>query len=494
MSHVKPHLWAELDAGNIPAARAAQLEAHADACDRCRAQRDRVTAARDSFTDIAAQSPPELEWDHLGARIYWTRSREQRVAEAAAAAPQRRWPWALGVAAAALGFAALLLFWPGSGDVELGLAAPPPAKPMPRPPQPAAMAVELAPASPIGALAVFERGRVSVDGAAIRWDAPIGEGARIETGADGRVALQFGDRAGLSLGPDSSLVLRTFDSQVIELVLDGEIDVLVTRRRATQQFAVVAGGRSVVVRGTGFRVVHRGGRLEVSCEHGRVDVTDGTTTRSVGASRGLAIDDGQDLAGEGSERRLDPETLAALRRRLAMPLLPAWSGVDAALGTSSVVSLEAERGARVEVDGRPIGRGALEMRMLSGRHHVVVAGSAAWAEGRWIEVGGGAEPSHIEAKPARERAGDAARRAALREALRRSPILARCLRRLTKHHVASGSFARFRIGINRDGSVRFVSVIDSNLGLEGRACFLEAAGAVELGRGAAVELQHRWTY
>jgi len=81
-----------------------------------------------------------------------------------------------------------------------------------------------------------------------------------------------------------------------------------------------------------------------------------------------------------------------------------------------------------------------------------------------------------------------------KRALATSPSLRACVRRLSKHGVAAGSYAVFELGINTDGNLGFVSVKRSNLGLEVRTCLLEAAGSIRFPPGPTATLQVRWNY
>src|SRR4029079_10793173 len=84
---------------------------------------------------------------------------------------------------------------------------------------------------------------------------PLGKGSRIAT-ADGRVDIQFGDKSAFALGARSTIELRRFDAQVIELAVDGTVDISVAPRVDGQRFVVDAGDHKVEVRGTQFRVSH----------------------------------------------------------------------------------------------------------------------------------------------------------------------------------------------------------------------------------------------
>jgi ferric-dicitrate binding protein FerR (iron transport regulator) len=54
----------------------------------------------------------------------------------------------------------------------------------------------------------------------------------------------------------------------------GAVAVELTHRRSDQRFAVFAGGRTVEVRGTAFRVSDKGGKFDVAVLRGRVAIID----------------------------------------------------------------------------------------------------------------------------------------------------------------------------------------------------------------------------
>src|SRR5690606_15709821 len=80
-----------------------------------------------------------------------------------------------------------------------------------------------------------------------------------------------------------------FDAEQIELVVEGTIDVEVATRAPGQRFLVVAGERTVEVRGTQFRVRHDADATRVACRHGRVAVRDRGGEREVASARELVV-------------------------------------------------------------------------------------------------------------------------------------------------------------------------------------------------------------
>lgn len=489
MRHVAPHVWADLAAGRVAPRRAASLESHAGACERCRCQRDRVLSAIDDFDAIAGAEIADLGWDHIGARIYWSGSLERRTAEREAIRPRPRAPWIAAAAAVAVAGVLAAGWWARRPAAVVLWPAAIPERPAPVAAQ--TFAVELAPAAPLAALPVLARGVVEVDGEPLDWSSPIRAGARLAT-RDGEVVVQLDGGTGLALEPDTALTFRALDSHQIQIALHaGAVVARVSERRRTEQLAVVSRGRSVVVRGTGFRVRRAGVELEVRCEHGRVEVTDGTTSRSVGPGQRIEVTDADNLADVAGVGPLEPAAIEALRAALDLPLLPSWGGADAALAASSAVAVEADRGAAVAVDGVALGAGDVTVRLAAGRHQIAVAGHPEWGTGKWLTVGAGETRVHAARSAAR---ANRLRLEQARRAMAASGPLDACVSRLDKQGVADGSYAVFDLGINADGTVRFVGVAESNLGLAARSCLLEGAGKIRLPPGPSATLRVRWTY
>ena len=391
--HVAPGRWAELAAGHLDADTRAELEAHAAACERCRAERTRVESARDTF-EVIRKETPALGWESLGARVHWTISselkRREREAEQARGKLQRRWwPTAL-VSAGALAVCALGLYVWSRGGEGMRAAADEHA-PTPRPViVPVAPVVPEAPvvvppaarvAAPLEGLVTFAEGQVQLDGAPLAGDAVVRAGARLSTGA-GRVHVQFGDASGFVLEPRSVLELAAFDSRAVELRVEGAVGVQVTHRAPGQSFAVVAAGRRVEVRGTIFRVAGGEDGLEVEVTRGRVAVTDGAASGEVievPAGSWLRVPLAVGLSGLRARPMTDAATLAAAQR-LRVSTLSVWRSRAEAQASSSLLRVPAARGAPVSIDDVPVGRGMVVLRVPPGRHLVRVGGSSRWVE------------------------------------------------------------------------------------------------------------------
>ncbi|HTM22124.1 MAG TPA: FecR domain-containing protein, partial [Kofleriaceae bacterium] len=299
MKHVAPHRWADADAGLLPPAEVDALESHAERCPRCAAARDKVLAVRDGFTAVREQSAPHLNWEHVGARIYWVTSSERRAATRRDGEGRRLLRWGL-IAAGSAAAAAVILLTLDRGASPVTTAVAPPASPdvhLPAPDAPAPPPeASPAPAAPLTGVVTYLQGAVELDGVELGIDARIAPGARLHTAADGRVAFQIGDASGVLLESGSTLQLRAFDERTVELAVDGEVAVTLAPRRPDQRFAIVAGERTVTVRGTAFRVRHRDGSVQVDCSHGRVVVSGVGGEVAVGAGESLVLPDGGALA------------------------------------------------------------------------------------------------------------------------------------------------------------------------------------------------------
>jgi ferric-dicitrate binding protein FerR (iron transport regulator) len=510
--HIAPHRLA-----SASGRERARVDRHIASCARCAAAHDRLVRARAAMTDIAAQPAPELGWDHIGVRVYWSTSSARH-----AALRQRERGWwrrppvlalvgtlALGAAA---GFA--LTMWSSArwstSDEPRALA--------PAAPKVAAPVRTVAPvASPLRGLVTFASGAVAVDGAEPRartsevdvarlFDGPIAQGARLRTGS-GRLVVQFGETSGFALAPGSAVSLRRFDDRAVELVVEeGAIEVELSHRRPDQTFAVVAGRHRVVVHGTAFQVARRAGRLAVECARGRVLVSDGAHQVPVAAGRELRV-----LEQGDQEQAIDPLRLDALERSLARPLLPAWIDSKLLLETSSTVVLAAPAGRAVRVDGVEVGAGSLALRVTSGRHHLEVEdGSGRFAHGAWIDAeprarqdasagsdgvvrvlrgsGGTATGEDLAAR------ARSVRRRQLQQALADSPRARRCMSPLEKRDLVSGSSVPFDVGVNADGSQGHLNVVRSNVPTDVERCLRAVVDGVELPAGPQATVRFRLAF
>ncbi len=479
MGHVAPHRWADLLAGRLSAAQRDKFEAHAAACSACAAARARVVEARSACSEIAAAAAPDLHWDHIGARIYWVTSSERRAADRDHG-PRRgrsRLAMAGGLAAACAAIGLLVLHL--GGDEDKGIAGGVPAPP----PTPTALAATVAamPATPLAGVVVFARGDVSVDGAPLQYDAVVGPADRLATGT-GSVAVQVGVDSGFKLAPESALFLRRFADQRVELVVDGAVVVDLARRDEEQYFAVVAGGRSVTVRGTAFRVEHRDGRLDVACLRGRVEVSDGDGSIAVGAGQRVHYD-AAEMVGANRARDLRSDEVAILEHSIAVPLLPAWPEAEALFATSGVLRLAGRDGRPVKVDGVARGSGTFMLRVMSGRHHIDSDGHASW-----VELAAG---DRVEALAGDSGADRRLRRAQLGQHLSKDSRVRRCLRPLVKQGLAAGSHLTLEVGVAHSGRISHLNIIKTNLPSAIAGCVRDQVDLVRLPRGAEITLRYR---
>ena len=357
--HVAPHRWADAIAGRLGRAEQDALDRHAEACPRCAGERERVLRASDSFPAIRAQAAPELAWDAVRAKVHWAVSRERRQ-------PARRRGWRVAWAAAAVaavgvvgGVVAAKLV-PGGGDAATADAAETPGASTDRG---ARARVEPAPAR-VAARVARVTGDVMIDGVRISDSvAPLAAGAVIATG-DARLDVELAGAGAFALGPRSTLELRRLDAGAIELAVEGTIDVEVVPRAAGARFAVIAGERTVEVRGTQFRVRHAAAATSVACRRGRVEVRDADGRVEVGTARRLDVAAGAPVAGarvvplsvdELTElaAALRPPSPRRSRRRRPMPPVrcrpsraPAAASPSAAASSSAASIARTSRAAR----------------------------------------------------------------------------------------------------------------------------------------------------
>jgi ferric-dicitrate binding protein FerR (iron transport regulator) len=503
--HVAPHRWADLARGELGGADERRMLAHAAACDRCARARDRVAGAVGAFEELGAAQAPELGWDTIRARVYWATSsdrREQARTAERAAIRRRRWrvvavPAAAAVAAAAV--AGVLIARSGDRPVRpaprVAHAAAPPVAPVVHPP-----------AALLTGVVTLAAGEVTVDGVAAPGAVlahPLMVGSKVETG-DGRLAVQFGDGSVFSVGPRSTLALRRFDGGTVELAIDGEVAIEVARRAPGQRFAVVAGGRTVEVRGTAFRVVRRDGALAVACGHGLVAVEDDSGDLLVPAGQGVTVGDDDVLAGR-TARPLEPAALARLMTQVR-PRLPVWTEPAALYRTSAPIAIAAPRGHAVRVDGVVVGTGALTLRVMSGRHLVEAeAARGRFVGGAWVEARPGhaaaADVGPAAAEPGRPCAPHTpnhsearrARRADLEHGLDRARVN-NCIRALAKQGLAGGTHIELDLGVTAGGAIRFLNVGDTDLPDSMASCIRDAAAAVRFPAGAAATFHERLSF
>jgi len=467
-AHVAPHRWADAWKGRLDKAEVAEMDRHAEACARCAKARDRITRASSStFPAMRVQSSPELSWDAVRAKIHWSVSteRHQRLR------PSRRPLAAAWVLAGGLVAAAVVTGSAREVAHERAVAVAPTS------PQ------EIAPA-PLAGLVSRLSGAVMIDGLrAGAFDRQLGPGAVIATG-DGRIDVQFGDASALSLGPRSTVELRRFDADAIELAVEGTIDIAVAPRAPGQRFVVVAGDREIEVRGTQFRVVHEAGALVVACRHGLVAVRDAHGELEVGAARRLAVPSGRAVAGQ-AVAPLSADELAQLVQ--ATPVTtPLWTDVAELARSSAALDIATVGRRSVRLDGVELGQAPLRVRVMPGRHTVEAADRAGrYHRAGWVDVKAGTPArldvhTDVDAPPT---ASSAARRRELHAGIAaHRPQLARCTRALAKAGVTD-TYVTIEISVDASGAVGFLNVLDSDL--PNVDCVLEALRDVRFGAGSA---------
>ncbi|MEJ7602381.1 MAG: FecR domain-containing protein [Kofleriaceae bacterium] len=377
--HVPPHQWADAMHGRVEEAERVEMERHAASCKRCARSKARIQRASDTFSVIRTQSAPELPWDSVRAKVHWSVSTERRAKVAPIVARSRR-GWVAVAAAAAVATFGVFAVDRHEPNPPIAVAPAPRVSPMP----------SLAPAALAG-LVTRATGDVLIDG--LRPDNLFAKklvaGSVLATG-DGRVDIQFGTASGFGLGRRSMLELRKFDATTIELVVEGTVDIEVGSRMAGQRFIVIAGDRTIEVRGTQFRVRHDAESTTVACRHGLVAVRDSHGQLEVGAARTLEVKSGRRVS-EYEVTALSPVEVTALAD--ATPVtLPIWN-FETLVQTSAPLEISTVGRREVRVDGVELGRAPMHIRVMPGRHTVEAADSAGrFRRAGWIDV---AAPSRV---------------------------------------------------------------------------------------------------
>ena len=447
MRHVTPHRWADLWAGRVDDAERTEMEAHAAACPQCARTRIRVTRASDTFATIKNKSAPDLAWDAVRAKVHWTVSTERR---AKVPAPESRTGWiAVGLVAAAA-VATLFVDRPAPAVEPIAMPTPLPERPH---------------ATPLVGLVNRTTGALMIDG--IRVDpfhARLAAGTVLATG-NGRVDVQFGDRSAFALGPHSRLELVRFDSQAIELVVEGTIDVEVAPRIAGQHFTVRAGLREIEVRGTQFRVTQDHATTAVSCRHGLVAVRDANGLREVGAAGRLVLRSNKPVLAE-AVAVLSIEEVTELAD--ATPLtMPVWNA--GTLASSAPLDIATAGRRAVRLDGVEVGEAPMRVRVMPGRHTVeAIDNQGRYRRAGWIDVVAGAKQPALlsihpdvptSAAPAYE--GLNTRRSQLKTSIDRGKLAA-CTRAAAKQGLG-GAYVQIEISVDAQGNVPFLNVLETDL-------------------------------
>lgn len=506
IGHPEPARWADADAGQLSPRQLARLEAHAAGCGRCRQVRDNVLVARAAMAELrATPSPaPELPWDSIRAKIRWELSPAGTTGRLPVSPPRRllgglgglggvpSWAWWGAASLVATAATAVLHFStpderPGSAPVAPELIVRhPAAAPLPSPPPAAAL-------QPLTGLVTRTRGAVQLDGdAAHLFARPIHAGAVLSSGA-GWMDVQLGEGSALTLGPRGSLRFERLDAGAIELSIDGVVDLEVAPRAAGQRFLVRAGAQTVEVRGTQFRVEHRADQTRVSCRHGAVLVREGARSLEVAAGRVVAVHTGQPMPA--------PSPLTAAERielALATPYRVPWDDAASVAAATARLELVATADRRLRLDGVELGAGSMEVRVGHGRHLVEASQAGGpFRRAGWAVVGAKAEAVRFEASPvantaaAVEEPGRASspsyqRLCELRARVARGK-LARCVRSIAKQGL-SETFVRVELFVERDGSVGYLNILDTDLPTEIAECVRSVVADVRFVAGPAAKV------
>jgi len=475
--HVAPHRWADLWAGRVEDAERAEMERHAEGCRSCARVRQRVTRASDSFHTIRSLSPPEVSWDAIRAKVHWSVSTERQ------AALRRRRPaygWLAGAIAAGIGLALATgrLMAPSEAPAA-GRPAPIAVRPAPEPALP----------PPLLGLVTRASGDVMLDGLrpADLFARKLTEGSSLATG-NGRVDIQFGGDSAFALGPMSTLKLRRFNVHIIELVVDGTVDIAVAPRAEHQRFLVDAGDQLVEVRGTQFRVTHDATSTSVACHHGLVTVSDRSGKVEVAAARRLVVASGHSLADQHPVA-MSPEDIATFTQ--APPLaLPLWDP-DALSQSSAPLEIATVGRRGVRVDGIELGLAPLRVRVMPGRHSVEAIDSAGrFRRAGWVDVAAAPGGVRFEVPAEPSPTSGSAERSRQHRAGIDWPRVRRCTRSIAKAGL-TGTYVQFEISVDASGALRFLNVLDSDLPSATSSCVHDALAAVRFAPGAAATWRER---
>lgn len=461
--HVRPEKWADAFAGKLSAQRVDEMERHAESCASCAKARDRIETASASFPVMRVEQSPELPWDTIRARVHWSVSSERRAKQR----KPNRMPW----------FASGLV---AAGGIAFFVAREPaaPVTPAPAP----VVKRERVDGTPAPVTGVVSRlaGQVMIDGVR-RDDAftrTLVAGTVLATG-DGRIDVQFGSDSAFAVGPRSTLELRRFDADQIELAVHGTVDITVAPRAPQQRFVVVSGDTTVEVRGTQFRVSSDGKTTDVACRHGKVVVRDARGETEVATARKLR---------SGQIAALTVEELDELAA--ATPAtLPAWTTAESIVQTSSPLEIATVGKRAVRVDGVEVGEAPLSVRVMPGRHTVETADSAGrFRRSGWVDVSAAKAARLVVQAEAAPTGGAAERRRQLHAGIDHVR-LAQCTRAIAKAGLTA--YVNVEISVDETGAVGFLNIIDTDLASNTSACVREVLSDVRFRRGPAATFRDK---
>lgn len=461
--HVRPEKWADAFAGRLDERVVSEMERHADDCASCAKARDRVQTASASFPALREQSAPDLPWDTIRARVHWSVSKERRDK----LRKPSRTPWLVAGALAA-------------GGVAFYVAREPVSSPKPTPAPIAHHAEPPHVAAPVVGVVSRLAGQVMIDGVR-RDDAferTLAAGTVLATG-EGQVDVQFGADSAFALGPKSTLELRHFDADLIELAVQGTVDITVAPRAPHQRFIVVSGDSTVEVRGTQFRVHNDGKSIDVACRHGRVVVRDPRGETEVATARKLT---------SGTVAALSVAELDELAA--ATPAtLPVWTDAKSLVQTSSALEIATVGKRAVRVDGVELGDAPLRVRVMPGRHTVETADSAGrFRRSGWVDVSADKAARLVVQAEAAPTGGTAERRRQLHAGIDHDR-LAQCTRAITKAGLTA--YVNIELSVDATGAVEFLNIIDTDLASNTSSCVREVLADVRFRPGAAATFRDK---
>ncbi len=493
MRHIPAHRLAGLASGNWNNRSAVKAREHVAHCSHCMAAMKRIELGRVAMGEIANAESPELGWDHIATRIYWSTSSERRASEREEPSVWRfRRMRSLVVVGACAALAGAVYFGlkPSSERESAPLASATRAE---APPNAAIVvtAPELVPVTPVvenlQGVITFASSEVAMNGAALGFDSIVRQGTRFSTG-EGELVVQFGLHNSFRLAPESTLWLQSFDSESVVLDVVGRIDIDIEKRGPGQEFVVVAGDQRVVVHGTAFRVDFRETGLEVICTRGKVVVGNGHEQVNVPAGQRFGVTDNEwhDVALRASPVAVD--RLALLDAEMAMPTLAVWSPGNP-LELSSVLQVRSAGQQEVALDGIALASGDFLVRTGSGRHQIArVNPDGSVADGNWYEVEAGQRVSTSLPKTVdKSRRTRAIRKRELKKAINARGKVSRCLAPLEKQGLMAGAFVDLEIGVNSDGTQRYLNIVGSNLSPVIQRCLRTAVRAETLAVGGSAE-------
>lgn len=475
--HVAPHRWADLWAGRVDDAERAEMERHAERCRSCARVRQRVTRASDSFATIRTLSAPEVPWDAIRAKVHWSVSTSRQ------AALRRRRPaygWLASAIVAGIGLGVL------SGQLTATTEPPPAARSAP-----VAVRAPAEPPPPASLIGLVTRasGDVMLDGVrpADLFARKLTQGSSLATGA-GRVDVQFGGDSAFALGPMSTLKLRHFNAHLVELAVDGTVDISVAPRGEQQRFLVDAGDQLVEVRGTQFRVSHDATSTSVACHNGLVTVSDHTGRIEVAAARRLVVARGRPLA-DHHPVAMSPDEVSSFTQ--APPLaLPLWDP-DALPQSSAPLEIATAGRRGVRIDGIELGLAPLRVRVMPGRHSVEAADAAGrFRRAGWVDVAAAPAGVRFEVPAEPSPSSGSAERSRQHRAGIDWPRVRRCTRSIAKAGL-TGTYVQFEISVDAKGALRFLNVLDSDLPSATATCVHDVLADVRFAPGPAATWRER---